>query len=53
MNDRIFSLLSKLNLSERFDYRGKSFECDYSNVDAKLEILQNDSIEFLKRALEI
>lgn len=50
-NSRIDSILSNLALSERREIKNIDKDIDYNIVEEKLSFLRNDSLSFLKRAL--
>lgn len=58
-NNRVFDLLSKIELENRILFNDSSIECllqnkiDYSVVEPKLKSFRNKSIEFLKEQLLI
>ena len=58
-NNRVFDLLSKIELGNRILFNDSSIECllqnkiDYSVVEPKLKYFRNKSIEFLKEQLSI
>ena len=56
-NLRIVNMLERLNLSDRFvnsdDYNiGQNLNMDFSKSNQALELLRNDSVDYLKKALK-